>query len=98
MNEDRNAPATKGDLYDLEARLEGKLDAVEQRMLDAIKAIVHESETRLLTAFHGYANNNDKRIQEVESNETFLRGRIAVLESRITEVERRLNLPPQSTQ
>lgn len=113
MEEDRNAPATKGDLQDqlhelelridgklrdLEARIEGKLDASEQRLLDAMRGIAQEMETRLLSAFYGYSQNNDKRLGQVESNEHFLSDRVAALESRMLELEKRVNFPNQPPQ
>jgi len=52
---DRNAPATRGDVKDLESGFEGKLDACEQRMLDAVQKMINDSETRLLSAFYNYA-------------------------------------------
>ena len=74
--DDRNAPATKGDIADI---------------LEAVRDV----ETKLLKAFHGYARSNDKRVLETEANEAVLRSRVATLETRVTEVEQRLNLPPQ---
>ena len=51
-------------------------------------------ETKLLQAFYGYAKSNDGRVLEVEANEAVLRTRLSTLESRVMEVERRLNTPP----
>jgi hypothetical protein len=52
-------------------------------------------ETKLLNAFYGYAKSNDRRVLEVEGNEAVLRSRLATLETRVTEIEGRLNMPPQ---
>ena len=78
--DDRNAPATKGDIADSENR-------VKERLRDI--------ETKLLNAFYGYAKSNDKRVLETEGNEAVLRSRLATLETRLTDVEHRLNMPPQ---
>ena len=78
--DDRNAPATKGDIADSE-------DRVMERLRDV--------ETKLLNAFYGYAKSNDKRVLETEGNEGVLRSRVATLETRLTDVEHRLNMPPQ---
>ncbi|MGC9972044.1 MAG: hypothetical protein ABSE56_15805 [Bryobacteraceae bacterium] len=51
-------PATKQDLRDLEARLDGKLNALESR----IRIAVEESETRLLTAVDGYTETIGARL------------------------------------
>jgi hypothetical protein len=74
--DDRNAPATKGDVADI---------------MEALRDI----ETKLLNAFYGYAKSNDKRVLETEGNEAVLRSRLATLETRLTDVEHRLNMPPQ---
>jgi hypothetical protein len=59
---DRNAPSTEGDLMDLEERstnrFDGKLDGQEQRILDTMQAMIHDSETRLLGAFYSFAEGN----------------------------------------
>jgi hypothetical protein len=78
--DDRNAPATKGDVADSE-------DRVMERLRDI--------ETKLLNAFYGYAKSNDRRVLETEGNEAVLRSRLATLETRLTDVEHRLNMPPQ---
>jgi hypothetical protein len=126
--DDRNAPATKGDIADSEQRLVETMRAAtkadiadseqriraatktdiadsEQRIRAATKTDIADSEqrlvetmrdieTKLLQAFYGYAKSNDARVLEVEANESILRTRLATLESRIMEVERRLNTPP----
>jgi len=75
MDDDRNSPATRGDVADV---------------LEAVRDI----ETKLLNAFYGYAKSNDARVLQGEANETVLRNRMSTVESRLTEVERRLNIPP----
>jgi hypothetical protein len=76
---DRNTPATKGDLQD-----------ARDEVLEAVRGI----ETKLLNAFYGYAKTNDKRVLEVEGNETIIRGRMAVLEARVLALEEKSNTPP----
>ena len=66
------------------------VDAAKDELLEAMRGI----ETKLLQAFYGYAKSNDGRVLEVETNEAILRTRLATLESRVTEVERRINTPP----
>ena len=51
--DDRNAPVTKGDIADSEDRLMERLRDIE---------------TKLLSAFYGYAKSNDGRVLEVEAN------------------------------
>ena len=100
-------PATQADLKALEQRLEGKIDAAEQRlegkidtaeqrMLDKVGEMIHASETRILTAFYGYTESTNRRIRTVEMAGTTFFSRIGVVEDRVTDIEKRLNLPPAS--
>jgi hypothetical protein len=45
----------QADLRALEARIEGRMDAQEQRIIEHVGTLIHESETRLLQAFYGFA-------------------------------------------
>lgn len=73
-------PATKADLA-----------ALEQRLAEAI----HDSETRLLRAFYGFTETVQTRFQAIEDSDTNLKKRMMVLEQRLLEVEKRLNMPGQ---
>jgi hypothetical protein len=84
--DDANAPATKGDIEQLRAEMSHGYNDVVERISD--------SETKLLSAFYSFAQSNQKRMVEIEGNEMALRSRIGTLESRLLEVERRLNIPP----
>jgi predicted nucleic acid-binding Zn-ribbon protein len=55
---------------------------------------ISDAQTELLKAFYGYAQGNNKRVAELEGNEGAFRSRLATIEDRILEVERRLNMPP----
>jgi predicted nucleic acid-binding Zn-ribbon protein len=109
--DDQNAPATKGDITDLQAGLSAvnakiealraetneKLDLLRSEMNHGYADIVeriHDSQTELLKAFYSYATGNNKRVAELEGNEGAFRSRLATIEDRILEVERRLNIPP----
>ena len=85
-------------LQDLEARLKshfaGQLDSSEQRILDKVSEIVRDSETRVLKAFYGFTESSQKRMTQMELSDALLVNRFGTLENRITEVERRLNIPP----
>jgi hypothetical protein len=63
----------------------------EERIVELLRDV----ETKLLNAFYGYAKSNDKRVLEAEGNEAILRSRLATLETRVTEIEGRLNIPPR---
>ena len=85
--ENGSQPATK---HEVEAAIKTAIDAAKDELLEAMRG----SETKLLQAFYGYAKSNDGRVLEVEANEAVLRTRVATLESRVMEVERRLNISP----
>ena len=57
-----------GKLDALEQRLDGKLDTVEQRLLDRMGEMIHDRETRLLQAFYGYAETNNKRLMQIDTD------------------------------
>jgi hypothetical protein len=78
----------------LESRFDGKLDTLEQRMLDRMGGLIHDSETRLLQAFYSFAETNNKRLAQFEATDVLLLTRVTTLESRVLEVEKRLNIPP----
>ena len=86
----------KNELHALEQRIEGKIDASEQRTLDKVAELIHDSETRILNAFYGATESSRKRIATVEVAGTLMVSRLGTLEDRVTDIERRLNLPPAS--
>jgi hypothetical protein len=74
-----------------------KIELVRTEMSHGYNDIVEriaDSQTELLKAFYGYAQGNNKRVAEMEGNEGAFRSRLATIEDRILEVERRLNIPP----
>jgi len=75
---------------DSEERIVKLVADTEERTVELIRDV----ETKLLNAFYGYAKSNDKRVLEVEGNEAVLRSRLATLETRVTDIEGRLNIPP----
>jgi len=92
-----NTPATRADLdllrNELTARMdkfEVRMDTQEERLTELIRGI----ETSLLKAFYGYAETNNKRISMVEGAQAGVTDRLAILENRVLEIERRLNTPP----
>lgn len=88
---DRNAPATKGDLADLSVELRTEfrtelrqareqLTSEMQHIHDDFVGRMADAETRLLKAFYVYAEGNNKRVGEIEGNEAALRDRVGTLE------------------
>jgi hypothetical protein len=86
--ENENGHATRQDI--LQFRLE--MSHMHQDLVERIT----DREPRLLKVFYAFAESNQKRMVEVEGNEAALRSRIGTLESRLLEVEKRLNMPPAS--
>src|SRR5215813_9331031 len=74
--DDRNAPATKGDVQDV---------------LEAMRDI----QTELLKAFYNFARSNEARLTEAERESAAVKERLAIVESRLTELERRIAFPGQ---
>jgi hypothetical protein len=88
MDIDRNAPATKGDLLDLRQEM--------LHMREELVEAIHDSQTELLRAFYGFTQTVQARFTEQDQTEAALKRRIGTLESRILEIERRLNIPPSA--
>lgn len=81
-----NEPATKGDIQQLRSEFHHEFDELRETMRDV--------QTEMLRAFYSYAQTNDERVSAVEQDTVPVKKRLAILESRMTEVEKRLNLPP----
>ena len=95
--DDKNAPATKGDLANLEEKFDQKFDQLRAEMNHGYADLaerMHDSETRLLKAFYDFAQSNQRRMTEIETSESSMRSRLATIEDRLLQVEKRLNMPP----
>jgi hypothetical protein len=79
MDDDRNAPATKGDLAELEARL---------------TEVIRDAQTETLRAFYGFVETVQTRFKAQDDTEAGLKKRLTVLEERVLEVEKKLLMPP----
>ena len=85
-------PATKADLRELAQQLRAEF----QHGFDDLKETLRDSQTELLKAFCNYARSNDERIAAAEQESSSVKKRLAILENRMTEMERRLNFPPST--
>jgi len=90
---DRNAPATKGDIADLDQRLEMLRTEVQHGYND-LRETIRDTQTELLKAFYSFGQSNSKRFAELEGNEAAIRSRLGTIEDRLMELERRLITPP----
>jgi hypothetical protein len=81
-----SAPATKQDIEQLRSEMNhGHRDLAERYM---------DGETRLLKAMYGIAESFQKRIVQLEGSDATLVHRLGIVEERLLQVEKRLNLPP----
>ena len=88
-----DVPATRGDV----ARLDEKIEQLRSEMNHGYRDLserITDSETRVLKAFYSYAESNQKRIDQNDSNDAATVRRVTALEGRMLEVEKRLNIPP----
>lgn len=77
-------------------RVEGRLDAMESRMKDFVRQFARDVETNLRREFHGFAVSNELRLNRLETAESTTAKRLANLEGRVREIERRLHFPEQA--
>lgn len=95
-------PATKEDIQSVEQHVQ----SVEQQVhmlrsefhhaFDELKEAMRDGQTELLKAFYAHAQSTDAKLKECEIADMLLRQRLTAAEFRLTEVEKRLNLPPQT--
>lgn len=81
MATDPAAPVTRGELHE-------ELAALEGRLIELARGV----ETNLLTAFHGEDRGMFARVSRLEASDTATMERLAAIEARMLELERRL--PP----
>ena len=75
-------PATKADLA-----------ALEQRLTESLTEAIRNNETHILKAFYGFTESVQARFKAADDTEANLKKRLAVVEERLMEVEKRLNFP-----
>jgi hypothetical protein len=92
--DDLNAPATKGDLQEAVQGAVEQLRSEMNHQYDDLKETLRDSETKLLKAFYSFAESNHQRLAQVEGTTNGVIARLVTLETRILEVEKRLNMPP----
>jgi len=69
--DDHDAPATKGDLVELDAPMTERHEQLRCEMSHGYGNVVKrisDSETRLLQAFYSFAELNDKRMTQTDAN------------------------------
>jgi ElaB/YqjD/DUF883 family membrane-anchored ribosome-binding protein len=110
--ENSEQPATKQDIGQLrtelkqdihELRTEMKQDGEQlrsefQHAFDDLRETLRDVQTELRKAFYSFAQSTDAKLKETEIADIMLRQRLTAVEFRVTEIEKRINLPPQQTQ
>jgi hypothetical protein len=86
---DRSAPATKGDVTDVEDRLRADMKVREDRLIEVLR----DNETKLSKAFCSFAQSNQTRMAEIETETSAIKGRLATVEQRLLLLERKVNFP-----
>jgi hypothetical protein len=89
---DGNEPASRQDVD----RLVEQLRSEVQHGFDDFKETLRDVQAELLKAFYAFAQSTDAKLKESEIADMLLRQRLTAVEFRLTEVEKRLNLPPQA--
>jgi predicted nucleic acid-binding Zn-ribbon protein len=93
--DDRNAPANKGDILDLDTKIEQLRTEVNHGYGDLAERM-DDSSTKLLNAFYSVAETYGKRLAELDSNEYAIRSRLSTVDNRVMELEKRIITPPPS--
>src|SRR5258708_1203183 len=65
-----------------------------QHLHDDVIETMRDVQTELLKAFYNYAQTTDIKLKDGEAADFMARQRLTAAESRITEIEKRLNMPP----
>ena len=94
MAEPRNAQLTRADLEDLKADLAARFEVFESR----VENLLQQAEEKVLTAVFRLAETMQQRLIQAEATQAAFNVRLATLEERITELEKRLSMPPRRVQ
>ncbi len=96
-------PATKADLTQLGQPLRSEMaEQTEQlcsdirQMFAELKQTLRDGQTELLKVIYSFAHSIDMGLKGTDIDGFMLRQRLTAVESRVTEIERRINLPPET--
>jgi hypothetical protein len=88
-----NDQKTQALLDAFEARLEAKLRDSDRR----VEVQLEEIAGKMMTAIYRLAESMLQRLADTERSDAILKSRLATLEERLLELEKRLNIPPERT-
>ena len=92
--DDLNAPATKADLQSLREELHTAIRDNGLQLKNELTETMRDVQTELLKAFYSFAKSTEAKLSDAEISYHLIRQRVSAAESRITDLERRLNMPP----
>jgi hypothetical protein len=90
----REIAEVKGEIAGLKENLEMHRSETQHGFND-VKEAMRDIQTELLKAFYSYGQTTDLKLKDGETSDAMARQRLTVVESRITDIERRLNMPPR---
>jgi len=91
---DKAKAATLGDVMEALERLNSRLDVFQTKMETDLAAV---AESVLSNVFR-LAEALQSRVSDLERSDANMKHRLAMLEERLTELEKKLNLPPTRVQ
>ena len=86
--------AVKTEVQSLRSEFKTDIEALETRAVERFLEAVHDTETRVLNTFYAFAQTNDKRMTVLEDTDSKIVPLLGAIESRVLEIEKRLNIPP----
>jgi hypothetical protein len=95
--ENGHEPATKQDLRELRTELKQDIEQLRSESnhaFDDLKETMRDGQTELLRAFYSFAQSTDAKLKDTEISDMMLRERLTAVEMRLTEIEKRMHLPP----
>jgi ElaB/YqjD/DUF883 family membrane-anchored ribosome-binding protein len=84
----------RSEVQSVRSEVKAEIEAVETRVVERLLEAIQDAETRVLNAFYGYAQTTQKQMTLLEGTGSNLVSRVGTIESRVLEIERRLNIPP----
>lgn len=93
MAENNGNYATKADLKALRSETKADLDVLRDEIIAGMSEAIHDSETRMLKAFYGFAEAIQKRTVNVENGLGGVTGLLATMDRRVTELEKKSTSP-----
>ena len=86
----------RSEVQQLQSKVELDIEQLRtefQHGFDDLKETMRDGQTELLKAFYSYAQGNDERMAAGDHESASFKKRLATLKFRVTEVEKRLNMP-----